>query len=264
MLFVKRLLIFLLLTGLFSCEPGKNDLPNFIVIFCDDLGYGDLACYGSDHHRTPNLDGMAEQGMMFTDFYVSSGVCTHSRSSLMTGCYPRRVDLHVNTRPVGSVGRQVLFPGAHKGLNPDEITIAEVLKTKGYATACIGKWHLGDQTPFLPTRQGFDYYYGIPYSNDMNRDFCPLPLMRNEEVIEALVHQNTITRRYTEEVVKFIQENQETPFFIYLPHAMTHNPLHASEAFRGKSANGIYGGAVMVFYRDGRAVHGKAECASHA
>ena len=139
MLLFKRLFIFVLLASLISCESGKNELPNIIVIFCDDLGYGDLACYGSEHHRTPSLDRMAELGMMFTDFYVTSGVCTPSRSSLMTGCYPRRVDLHVNARPVGSVGRQVLFPRGHKGLNPDEITIAEVLKTKGYATACIGK-----------------------------------------------------------------------------------------------------------------------------
>ena len=241
---IYRLFVILFFTVLFSCDTTRNVPPNFIIIFCDDLGYGDLACYGSEHHRTPNLDRMAGQGMMFTDFYVTSGVCTPSRSSIMTGCYPRRVDMHVNARPVGSIGRQVLFPRASKGLNPNEITIAEMLKGKGYATACIGKWHLGDQAPFLPARQGFDYYYGIPYSNDMNRDFCPLPLMRNEQVIEAPVDQNTLTRRYTEEVIKFIQEHQEVPFFVYLPHAMTHNPLHASDAFRGKSANGIYGDAV--------------------
>jgi len=218
--------------------------PNVVLIFCDDLGYGDLACYGSQVHRTPNLDSMAQAGMLFTDFYVSSGVCTPSRSSLMTGSYPRRVDMHVNARPEGSVGRQVLFPKAKKGLNPNEITLAEMLKSEGYATACIGKWHLGDQPEFLPTRQGFDYYYGIPYSNDMNRDFCPLPLMQNETVIEAPVDQNTITKRYTEEAIRFMEQHKDEPFFVYLPHAMTHNPLHASEAFRGQSANGIYGDAV--------------------
>ena len=236
--------LFVNLSLFLNCSHQSANRPNFIIIFCDDLGYGDLACYGSTVHHTPNLDCMAAGGMMFTDFYVTSGVCTPSRSSLMTGCYPRRVDMHVNARPPGNVGRQVLFPQAQKGLNPDEITIAEILKQQGYATACIGKWHLGDQAPFLPTRQGFDYYYGIPYSNDMDRDFCPLPLMKNEEVIEAPVDQNTITKRYTEEAVRFINENKRGPFFIYLPHAMTHNPLHASDEFRGKSANGIYGDAV--------------------
>ena len=192
-----------------------------------------------------DLDKMAEEGMLFTDFYVTSGVCTPSRSSLLTGCYSQRVDMEVNARPWGSVGRQVLFPMAKKGLNPEEFTIAELLKQKGYATACIGKWHLGDQDQFLPMAQGFDYYYGIPCSNDMNRDNCPLPLMRNNEIIEAPVDQNTITKRYTEETIRFIEENKSGPFFVYLPHAMTHNPLYASEAFRGKSDNGIYGDAVL-------------------
>ncbi|MFW5820498.1 MAG: sulfatase [Bacteroidota bacterium] len=231
-----------------ACMNENNrdiTLPNVIFIYCDDLGYGDLACYGSEIHKTPNLDRMAEEGMLFTDFHVTSGVCTPSRSSLMTGCYSQRVDMEVNARPWGAVGRQVLFPMAKKGLNPDEITIAELLKQKGYATACIGKWHLGDQAPFLPMEQGFDYYYGIPYSNDMNREYCPLPLMRNNEVIEAPVDQNTITRRYTEEAIKFIAENKTSPFFVYLPHAMTHNPLYAGEKFRGKSENGIYGDAVL-------------------
>lgn len=162
----------------------------------------------------------------------------------MTGCYPRRVDMHVNARPVGSVGRQVLFPVARKGLNPEERTVAEILRDEGYATACIGKWHLGDQAPFLPTRQGFDYYYGIPYSNDMDRPYCPLPLMRNEQVIEAPVDQNTLTRRYTEEAIQFIRQHSSAPFFLYLPHSMVHNPLHASGPFRDKSANGLYGDAV--------------------
>ncbi|MEM6844445.1 MAG: sulfatase [Bacteroidota bacterium] len=233
--------VFLILPKLSSAQSSK---PNIILIFCDDLGYGDLAVYGSTVHRTPHLDQMAADGTLFSDFYVTSGVCTPSRSSLLTGCYPRRVDMHVNARHPDSVGTQVLFPRAKKGLNPNEITIAELLKEQGYATTCIGKWHLGDQPEFLPTRQGFDSYFGIPYSNDMNRDFVPLPLMRDERVVEAPVDQNNLTKRYTQEAINFIQDHADEPFFIYLPHAMTHNPLHASDDFRGKSANGIYGDAV--------------------
>ncbi|MEM7656030.1 MAG: sulfatase [Bacteroidota bacterium] len=230
----------------FSCEktPPPSSPPNLVLIFCDDLGYGDIGPFGAKQHRTPFLDQMAQEGALFTDFYVSSGVCTPSRSSLMTGCYPRRVDLHVNARPKGSVGRQVLFPNAHKGLNPSEYTLAELLKDAGYATACVGKWHLGDQTAFLPTKQGFDRYFGIPYSNDMNRDFCPLPLMRDETVIEAPVEQTTLTQRYTEEALAFIRQHQDQPFFLYLPHAMPHNSVYASEAFQGTSANGGFGDAV--------------------
>ncbi|MEM9832976.1 MAG: sulfatase [Bacteroidota bacterium] len=233
--------VFLILPKLSSAQSSK---PNIILIFCDDLGYGDLAVYGSTVHRTPHLDQMAADGTLFSDFYVTSGVCTPSRSSLLTGCYPRRVDMHVNARHPDSIGTQVLFPRAKKGLNPNEITIAELLKEQGYATICIGKWHLGDQPEFLPTRQGFDSYFGIPYSNDMNRDFVPLPLMRDERVVEAPVDQNNLTKRYTREAINFIQDHADEPFFIYLPHAMTHNPLHASDDFRGKSANGIYGDAV--------------------
>ena len=231
---------------LFSNSTGSGkpvSKPNFIIIFCDDLGYGDIGCFGSQKNRTPNLDQMAEQGTRFTSFYVTSGVCTPSRSSLMTGCYPRRVNMHQDER-----GLCVLFPVAKKGLNPAEITIADMLKEKGYATACIGKWHLGDQPQFLPTRQGFDYYYGIPYSNDMDAEQRlknpPLPLLRDEKVIEAPVEQDTITKRYTEEAIKFIETNKNRPFFMYLPHAMPHNPVHAGEKFRGKSANGRYGDAV--------------------
>jgi arylsulfatase A len=240
----KIIVVLFSISSFFSCKTPDKQKPNIVIIYCDDLGYGDIGPYGNTVHRTPHLDQMAQEGVVFTDFYVTSGVCSPSRSSLMTGSYAQRVGMHVNARPWGSVGRQVLFPKAHKGLNPKEVTIAELLKQQGYATACIGKWHLGDQPEFLPTKQGFDYYYGIPYSNDMNRDFCPLPLMRNEKVIEAPVDQNTLTQRYTEEVISFIDQNKEVPFFIYLPHAMTHNPLHAGERFRGKSANGIYGDAV--------------------
>jgi len=218
---------------------------NVIIVFIDDFGYGDLGCYGNTVHRTPVIDQMALEGMRFTNFYVTSGVSTPSRSSLMTGCYSQRISMHINANPAPlmSSGRQVLFPASHKGLNTSEITIAEMLKEQGYATACIGKWHLGDQLPFLPTRRGFDYYYGIPYSNDMNRDFAPLPLMEQEEVIIAPVGQDSLTLRYTMKAIEFIQKNKDKPFFLYLPHNMTHTPLGASPAFKGKSQNGLYGDA---------------------
>jgi arylsulfatase A-like enzyme len=228
---------------LLQSAGSPADKPNFIIIFCDDLGYGDLGCFGSKRHRTPNIDRMADEGMRFTSFYVTSGVCTPSRSSLMTGCYPRRVNMHQDSNNLC-----VLFPVGKKGLNPNEITIAEVLKSRGYATACIGKWHLGDQPQFLPTRQGFDYYYGIPYSNDMgerkNSNRPPLPLLQNEKVIEAPADQNTLTKRYTQQVIKFITANKDKPFFVYLPHTMPHNPVHSSDNFRGKSANDGYGDCV--------------------
>jgi arylsulfatase A-like enzyme len=243
---MKRKVLLLAIIGFFllNVRCGRHNLPNVIIILADDMGYGDLACYGSEKNRTPNIDRMAAEGIRFTDFYVSSGFCTPSRASLLTGCYPRRVDMHVNARPFGMVGRQVLFGASHKGLNANEITLAEILKSKGYATSCIGKWHLGDQEPFLPTRQGFDEYFGIPYSNDMNYSWCPLPLMRGEEVIEAPADQKTLTQRFTEEAIRFMEKNKDRPFFIYLPHVMVHDPLHASEAFRGKSNNGILGDAV--------------------
>ena len=229
--------------GAESSQP--DGLPNFVVILCDNLGYGDIGCFGSKLHRTPHIDRMAAEGVRFTSFYVSSGVCTPSRASLMTGCYPRRVNMHVSSK-----GGAVLRPVAPKGLNPSEMTIAEVLRQRGYATACIGKWHLGDQPPFLPTRQGFDYYFGIPYSDDMTarpgQPWPPLPLMRNEEVIEAPVDRNLLTRRYTEEAIKFITSNKDKPLFLYLPHAMPGSTAHpfAGEEFRGKSANGPWGDSV--------------------
>jgi arylsulfatase A-like enzyme len=238
-------------TAVFGLTHGLNPRgastapPNFIVILCDNLGYGDPGCFGSTVHRTPNVDRMAAEGTRLTSFYATSGVCTPSRASLMTGCYPRRVNMHASSR-----GGAVLRPVDAKGLNPSEITVAEVLKRQGYATACIGKWHLGDQPPFLPTRQGFDEYFGIPYSDDMvasvNPEWPPLPLMRNERVVEAPADRNTLTRRYTEEAIRFIEANRARPFFLYLAHAMpgsTPRPF-ASERFRGKSANGPYGDSV--------------------
>lgn len=223
--------------------------PNFIVLFCDNLGYGDIEPFGSTLHRTPSLNRMAAEGRKFTHFYASAGVCTPSRASIMTGCYAQRVGLHLNPRD-----HHVLRPVSPYGLHPDEATLAEALKAGGYATAHIGKWHLGDQLEFLPTRQGFDFFYGIPYSDDMTErtwekdgsHWPPLPLMRGEEVIEAPADRDTLTKRYTEEAVAWIEENRERPFFLYLPHAMpgsTATP-YASEAFRGKSRNGPWGDSV--------------------
>ncbi|MCF7973622.1 MAG: sulfatase [Phycisphaerae bacterium] len=223
-------------------KSARSAPPNFVVIFCDDLGYGDVGWLGPVKNRTPNIDRMAKQGACFTDFYCTSGVCSPSRASLMTGCYPLRVGMHKSSK-----GMFVLVPNDRKGLHPNEITIAEVLKPKGYKTACIGKWHLGDQPEFLPTRQGFDFYFGLPFSNDMgNRPGAayPLPLMHNDRVIEAPADQASLTRRYTEEAVKFIRTNRDAPFFLYLPHTMPHVPIHASDAFKGKSSNGIFGDAV--------------------
>jgi arylsulfatase A-like enzyme len=218
--------------------------PNFIIILHDDLGYGDTGPFGNRTHRTPNLNRMAAEGIKLTSFYVASGLCTPSRAALMTGSYPRRVGMHVNSKKYF-----VLVPGDQSGLNPTEVTLPEMLKARGYATGAIGKWHLGDQAPFLPVRHGFDYYFGIPYSNDMGRHypdwgFPPLPLMRNEAVIETEPDQNRLTARFTEQAIRFITDHRSHPFFLYLAHAMPHDPAHAGEQFRGKSANGIYGDTV--------------------
>ena len=215
-------------------RPGK---PNFIVIFTDDQGYQDVGCFGSPNIRTPNLDRMAVEGMRFTDFYSAAAVCSPSRAALLTGCYPPRVGI-----------TKVLFPRDNIGLNPEEVTIADVLKGEGYATACIGKWHLGHLPEFLPTSNGFDSYLGIPYSNDMDgvqgknknldrawreKDYSPwnVPLMRNEEEVERPADQTTLIERYTEEAVGFIKGNKRKPFFLYLPHTMPHIPLFVSDEF---------------------------------
>ena len=236
-------------TGLGAAPDPVESQPNFIVIFCDNLGYGDIEPFGSTLHRTPHLNRMAAEGRKFTHFYVSSGVCTPSRASIMTGCYAQRVGMHLNPRD-----NHVLRPISPYGLNPDEVTLAEALKESGYATAIIGKWHLGDQEPFLPTRQGFDHFFGIPYSDDMTEriwendgsHWPPLPLMLNDKVIEAPVDRNDLTRRYTEAALEWIEAHQGEPFFLYLPHAMpgsTSEPF-SSEAFRGKSKNGPWGDSV--------------------
>jgi arylsulfatase A-like enzyme len=237
-----------------SAEVGER--PNFVLILVDDMGYGDLGCYGSAKNHTPNVDRLAAEGMQFTDFYVASSVCSPSRAAILTGCYPQRVNLHMDEE-----SRCVLFPGSRTGLNPSEKTIADVLKTKGYSTACIGKWHLGDHPDFLPARQGFDYYFGIPYSNDMGSDEIPLPLMRNERVIEAPANQDELTQRYTQEAMNFIRNNKDNPFFLYLAHSMVHLPLHASAQFVGKSNNGIYGDAVEeVDWSTGEIMKTLTEC----
>ena len=211
--------------------------PNIIVVFCDDLGYADIGPFGSKLHATPVLDQMAREGMRLTDFYSTCPVCTPSRASLMTGCYPRRVNMHVDEKNLC-----VLFPAARKGLNPDEVTVAEILKEQDYATMCIGKWHLGDHPDFMPTSHGFDHYFGIPYSNDMNRKEVPLPLVRDLEVIEDSVQKDTtITARYTKEAVRFIRENSKKPFFLYLPHTAVHLPLVPGKKFKGSSKGGAYG-----------------------
>ena len=240
--------------------------PNFLVIFTDDQGYQDIGCFGSPLIRTPNLDRMAAEGMRFTDFYAASPVCSPSRGALLTGKYPARL----------GIAKGVFFPSSQNGLASEEITIAEVLKQKEYATACIGKWHLGHLKPFLPCQQGFDFYFGIPYSNDMwlapeltiaenirltggmtpermdalrtgeriEANLGMVPLMRGNEIIEFPAEQASLTQRYAEETIRFIEENKSRPFFIYLTPAMPHVPLYASERFKGTSARGPYGDAV--------------------
>jgi arylsulfatase A len=242
---------FLVAATLTAQEPGTapEGRPNFIVIFIDDLGFSDIQPF-SDRHPTPNLARMAEEGRIFTSFYTASSVCTPSRAAIMTGSYPVRVSmLHNETRdPLPHAS--VLWPGDPKGLNPDEITIAEVLKERGYATACIGKWHLGDQPPFLPTRQGFDEFFGIPNGHDMGvkaKPFhLPPPMVKNETVIEDLNPDDFgyLTRRYTEYAVEFINRHQKNPFFIYLSHNMVHGPHAASPAFLGKTGQGLYADTV--------------------
>lgn len=211
--------------------------PNIILIFMDDMGYADIGPFGNTKVRTPHLDKMAAEGMKFTSFYASP-VCSMSRAGLLTGCYNTRVSIP-----------GVLFPKDTIGLNPNEITLAEIVKQKGYATCAIGKWHLGWQKEFLPTRQGFDHYFGLPYSNDMGtgnkgRGFPPLPLFNDENVIETEPDQSQLTRRYTEEAVGFIRAHKAEPFFVYLPHTMIHFPLAASEAFKDKSEMGLIGDTI--------------------
>lgn len=214
---------------------ARTQRPNFVVILIDDMGYGDIGPFGSKLNRTPRLDRMAAEGMKLTSFYAAP-VCTPSRAQLMTGCYAKRVSLP-----------DVLFPAGRVGLSGSERTVADLLKSQGYATMCIGKWHLGDQPDFLPTKHGFDHYLGLPYSNDMggsgkpNARNPPLPLVRDSRVIEAPAEQNKLVELYTDEAVKFITANKDRPFFLYLPHTAVHVPIHPGKAFQGKSHNGRYG-----------------------
>lgn len=216
---------------------GEAEKPNFIVVFADDLGYGDLGCYGAKKIKTPYLDRMAAEGARFTDFYSCASVCTPSRAGLLTGRYPIRSGMN-----------RVLFPKSIGGLPASEVTIATALKDLGYATGCVGKWHLGHMEQYLPNKHGFDYYYGIPYSNDMGdtkRGNPPLPVLRNDSIVEQPADLDNLTKHYTEESLQFIRANQDKPFFLYLAHNMPHVPLHASEAFRGKSAQGLYGDVIQ-------------------
>ena len=213
----------------FSCNVRAQRPPNIILIYVDDLGYGDLGCYGSSI-PTPEVDRLAKEGVRFSDFYSASPVCSPSRAALLTGRYPTRVNVP-----------RVLFPRDTTGLPRDELTIAELLKRRQYRTMCIGKWHLGHQRDYLPTRRGFDHYFGIPYSNDMT----PCILMRDEKIIEDPAKQETLTQRYTEEAIQFIKRSKDQPFFLYLPHTFVHIPLYASARFRGRSPLGLYGDALQ-------------------
>lgn len=264
---LKNFLIFIFPICVVFAQEQK---PNIIIINCDDLGYGDLSSLGATGYQTPAIDQMARQGMLFTDFSVTNPVCTPSRAGLLTGRYPQR----------WGYKKGVFFPNNKNGLPPSELTIAEILKNEGYATAIIGKWHLGHKPKYLPTKQGFDYYFGIPYSNDMYHDGdMPMaknakilegytiedykslsgknltykkgnvfknkvPLMKNDEVIEWPIDQSLLTKRYTEESLKFINTHSDKPFFLYLAHTMPHVPLFVSSKFDGKTQRGLYGDVI--------------------
>jgi arylsulfatase A len=245
---MNRAFLSLLILSLISgCAAQKlsqmANPPNVIILLTDDQGYNDLGCYGSPLIETPNIDRMAREGMRFTDYYVAAPLCTPSRAALMTGCYPQRVSM-ASIPPEPEKGRKnpqgVLFPGSGYGLNPHEVTIAQVLKSRGYATRAIGKWHLGDAPEFSPLVFGFDHYFGIPYSNDMK----PSPLMRDRKQVEEPANQDTLVDRYTADAVSFIHESREKPFFLYLAYNSPHVPVHAPDRFRGRSPRGIYGDAI--------------------
>lgn len=237
----------------FNAPAASAEPPNIILIFCDDLGYGDLQSYGHPSIRTPNLDRMAAEGTRFTDFYVAASVCTPSRAALLTGRLPVRSGMCSDTR-------RVLFPDSAGGLPVEELTIPEVLKPRGYATALIGKWHLGHLPQFSPLQHGFDQRFGLPYSNDMDGapgaprgavkrldaeiEWWNVPLLREDEIVERPAKQATLTRRYTEEALAFIRTNRERPFFLYLPHTMPHTPLFRSPKFAGRSLRGVYGDVI--------------------
>jgi arylsulfatase A-like enzyme len=241
-------LAIIVLSGIYLCQSaraqarsaGTQRLPNIIIIFADDLGYADVGAFGAKGYVTPHLDQMAREGIRLTNFYSAQAVCSASRAALLTGCYPNRVGI-----------RGALNHTANHGINADETLIAEVVKTKGYATAAFGKWHLGHHPQFLPTRHGFDEYLGLPYSNDMwpknpaaTIKYPDLPLIENEKVIEFDPDQSQLTTRYTERAVSFIERHKDKPFLLYLAHSMPHVPLFVSDKFRGKTSRGLYGDVI--------------------
>ncbi len=235
---VLQLIATVVFAGGFSSAPAAGRPPNVVLVYADDLGYGDLGCYGAKGYTTPNLDRMAREGMRFTDFYVAQAVCSASRTALLTGCYPNRVGI------LGALG-----PAATHGIHDDEMTLGQLMKQRGYATAIYGKWHLGHHPKFLPPRHGFDDYFGLPYSNDMwskhpTAKFPDLPLVEGDKTIQMNPDQTQLTTWYTERAVRFIEKNKDKPFFVYVPHAMPHVPLHVSDKFKGKTERGLYGDVI--------------------
>jgi arylsulfatase A-like enzyme len=221
-------------------RPAERVGPNVVLIFCDDLGYADVGCFGSKGARTPNIDRLASEGVRFTDFYVAQAVCSASRAALMTGCYNVRVGIN------GALG-----PKSKIGLNPAEFNLAKLFKSKGYATGIFGKWHLGDLPQFMPPRQGFDEFVGLPYSNDMwprhpetPKNYPDLPLYDGEKVVQANPSMDGLTELFTRRAARFIDANKDRPFFLYLPHPMPHVPLGAGPGFKGKSGHGLYGDVI--------------------
>lgn len=240
---IYALLTIAILLSFTSCIKEQDQI-NVILIFADDMGYGDLACYGNPVIQTPFLDQMAVDGVKYSQFYVTSPVCSPSRSSLLSGSYPKRLDLH----------KHVIFPQYKYGINPDEKLLPELFKEAGYNTACYGKWHLGHQIPFLPLQNGFDEYYGLPFSNDMSKKEQNirgnmkyqyyLPLMEGNDTIELDPDQRYFTKNLTERCINFIEQHRDEPFFIYLAHPMPHIPIYASDSFAGQSRRGLYGDVI--------------------
>ncbi len=239
-------ILLLFLVVCISCttkDPIDSRKPNVVIIFTDDQGYQDVGCFGATDIKTPHLDQMAKDGIRLTDFYAAQAVCSASRAGLLTGCYPNRIGVH-----------GAFMPSSKQGLNLSETTIAEMLKEIDYKTGIFGKWHLGDHPEFMPNKQGFDEYFGIPYSNDMWPfhpqqgpifDFDPLPLFENETIIDTLTNQSSLTTQITERSVDFIERNKEDPFFLYIAHPQPHVPLAVSNKFKGKSERGLYGDVIM-------------------
>lgn len=242
----------ILCTCLVSMAQQRQTMPNIVLIFMDDMGYGDIGSYGATGYQTPNIDRLASEGMRFTNFYAAQPVCTVSRAALLTGCYPNRIGL-----------RGAIAPGSKVGINKEEETIAEVLKKKNYRTAIVGKWHLGDAEQFLPLQHGFDEYFGLPYSNDMwprshvggpldsadkKNALPPLPLIEGNTTIRTINNiddMSMLTKWYTQRAITFIKKNKQQPFFLYMAHTMPHIPLAVSAKFKGRSERGIFGDVMM-------------------